>query len=220
MPFLSLDSANTESIGTTLTMTGTGTAFEVDTGNGTGIAGTTETGTAVVGAARRGAGVDGEVDDGIGVYGSASGQESVGARGDAPNGIGAMGTGAFGVYGRSSSIGPAVAGRSTGYVGVAGLSESSAGDITAVGTFGLSKSSAGIWGGTRAAGVAGVVGDDGGIPGAFAGAFQGDVSVSGNVHAATAGFAGWVAILGGLSVVGLKLAAVPLPDGSYRVCIP
>ncbi|MET0163511.1 MAG: hypothetical protein ABW318_00730 [Vicinamibacterales bacterium] len=140
----------------------------------TGVVGETFKGIGVKGKATGGTGVNGDSNRGIGVEGRST--LKAGVRGSSNSSHGVHGTGTWGVFGE-------------GRLGVRGD-----GDLGVFG-FGL-KEGVGVWGGSRGIGVLGSTGSKSG----FAGFFQGDVFIQGN-----------------LTKTGLgSCVAVPFRDGSLR----
>lgn len=124
--------------------------------------------------------------------------------------------GGIGVVGIAAGSGKGVLGQAND-LGVQGIS------FNSIGVVGYGYRGSGVYGYTGMAGHGGVVAWDGGVTGAWAGYFQGDLGCSRlfvdsliRLDHGAAIFGGYVDILGALVVSGLKLAVVPHPDGSYR----
>lgn len=181
-----------------------------------GVVGFSEEGIGVVGEADRAfPAIYGHAPNGTGVWGAGEGVGVLGAAGERGDGVwgisdghGVHGTGGgAGVFGESSA-GRGVLGRSTDAAGVTGTSQNSNGIV-----------------GTTSDGFhAGIVGDGRGVGwGGFLSSlicgdsiFDGNVNVSGTTDLSTVNIGGSLFVFGVLAVLGLKLAVVPHPDGSYR----
>ncbi|RXZ00838.1 hypothetical protein [Fictibacillus sp. S7] len=155
-----------------------------NTAGGRGVEGFSNTGQAVYGESKEQAGVIGVSEKFVGVWGeSKSGHPGVlgkskdwnGVYGESTNQAGVAGISEkfVGVWGESKSPGHAgVLGKSKDWQGVHGASTNQAGVV------GVSEKFVGIWGESKSPGHAGVFGK-----GAIAGAFDGNVHISGNLIA-------------------------------------
>ena len=206
----------------------TAPGLNVENDDGPGVRGASETG-GVVGFSDKGIGVVGQSEgESPAIYGQASNATGVWGTG---SGVGVLGTASHGdgVWGVADSHGV----RGTGGIGVFGES------LEGRGVVGRSKSGIGVAGvtdtGFFTTGLAGVFGDGGsrGWGGYFRGSsgglfadnltwLNGDLFVGGMANlkdvfaSGIAMFLGSAMVLGHFQVLGLKLAVVPHPDGSYR----
>src|SRR5262249_31366399 len=172
-------------------------------GSGVGVRGTSNSETGVTGESKTSSGVEGKSDLAAGLSGIAN--NACGVLGQTGPGVGVFGT---------SNTWIGVAGFSLNQAGVAGFSGPSGPTMPTMqqefpsiaGVFGTSGKQAGVVGTSNAsAGVYGFSTNDVGVRGegpVFAGAFKGDVSITGN-----------------LTVTGSfpKGCAVPFPDGTQRL---
>ena len=181
------------------------------TSGGHGVWGESTAGVGVHGESASNAGVSGDSDTGPGVFGSAS--NAAGVRGSSANRSGVFGntsSGSAGVHGVAPN-GIGVAGNSTNRVGVAGFSDSFVGTFGEAQPQGLTEEptvTIGVLGRSNPPSGRGVIGfsNDGfGIGGVtttgWAGRFDGRVGIVGNF----------------IVFGGQKSAALPHPDGSYRL---
>lgn len=174
------------------------------TGSGYGIYGTSTSGIGIVGQVPAGslaAAVGGYADKGVGVSGnsntsagvSGNSNNNYGVHGNSTSGIGVFGdtTSGYGVYG--------VSGQSFGVWGM------TSGFGSSYGVYGTAATAHGVCGYTTGASYAAILGVTY-TAGAYAGAFNGPVSVTGPLN-----------VNGAFTVAGTKSAAVPFADGSHRL---
>lgn len=232
---------NPTSTATALTVTndrGPGLQGESTSAN-SGVIGVSGTAHGVLGQSASGPGVQGTSGSGPGLYGRSTGNAGAYGYSETSTGTtGESGGSAPGVFG-ASSRGVGVYGNSPGNVGVYGYASSGYGmqgnSESSVGVYGNSTSNLGVFGrsgtGVGVYGASGssmgVIGESGGSSPGVYGTSPGGVGVYGNsaggvgVYGASAtGYAGRfdgaLLVNGSFTATGIKSAAVPYPDGTYR----